>query len=146
MSQALLQGCAVCFFQPFPDMDEFELFASMTPAREVGGDFYDFFMVDDDHLALAVMEGNAFAEHEFLIGPGDSLFVYTDGVPEATDANGELFGTERMMQALNEKGDAAPDELLPHVKSRVDEFVSGAPQFDDITMLGIKWLGKTQGR
>ena len=75
------------------------------------------------------------------ISPGDSLFVYTDGVPEATNSNGELFGTERMVQALNEKEDAAPEELLPHVKTRVDEFVGDAPQFDDITMLGIKWLG-----
>ncbi len=50
---------------------------------------------------------------------------------------------ERMVQALNEKEDAAPDELLPHVKNRVDEFVCDAPQFDDLTMLGIKWLGTT---
>ena len=49
-----------------------------------------------------------------------------------------------MVQALNEKEDAAPDELLPHVKKRVDEFVGDAPQFDDLTMLGIKWLGATQ--
>lgn len=46
-----------------------------------------------------------------------------------------------MVKALNEKGDAAPYELLPHVKTRVDEFVGDAPQFDDLTMLGIKWLG-----
>ena len=130
-------------FQAFPDMDEFELYASMTPAREVGGDFYDFFLVDDDHLALAAMEGISFREHEFRLDPGDYLFVYTDGVPEATNKNGKLFGTERMVQALNEKEDAAPDELLPHVKTRVDEFVGDAPQFDDLTMLGIKWLGKT---
>ena len=127
----------------FPDMDEFELYASMTPAREVGGDFYNFFLVDDDHLALAAMEGISFREHEFRLDPGDYLFVYTDGVPEATNKNGKLFGTERMVQALNEKEDAAPDELLPHVKTRVDEFVGDAPQFDDLTMLGIKWLGKT---
>ena len=130
-------------FPAFPDMDEFELYASMTPAREVGGDFYDFFLVDDDHLALAAMEGISFREHEFRLDPGDYLFVYTDGVPEATNKNGKLFGTERMVQALNEKEDAAPDELLPHVKTRVDEFVGDAPQFDDLTMLGIKWLGKT---
>lgn len=65
------------------------------------------------------------------------------GVPEATNKNGELFGTDRMVQALNEKGDAAPEELLPHVKKRVDEFVGNAPQFDDLTMLGIKWNGTT---
>ena len=228
-------------FPAFPDMDEFELFASMTPARAVGGDFYDFFMVDDDHLALVVadvsgkgvpaalfmviaktlikngaqlgktpseifgyvndqlsdgnkeeffvtawlgifeistgkglvvnaghehpvirraggkweldiykhspalaaMEGISFSEHELLLSPGDSIFIYTDGVPEATNTNGELFGTERMVQALNEKEDAAPDELLSHVKTRVDEFEGDAPQFDDLTMLGVKWLGTT---
>lgn len=95
----------------------------MLPAKEVGGDFYDFFLVDDDHLALVIAD------------------VSGKGVPEATAKNGELFGTERMVQALNEKGDAAPYELLPHVKTRVDEFVGDAPQFDDLTMLGIKWLG-----
>lgn len=231
-------------FPPFPDKHEFELFASMTPAKEVGGDFYDFFLVDDDHLALviadvsgkgvpaalfmviaktlikngahlgktpseifgyvneqlcdgnkeeffvtawmgiieistgkglaanaghehpairrnggewelaiykhspalAAMDGMSFSEHEFMLSPGDCLFVYTDGVPEATDKNRELFGTDRMVQALNEKEDAAPDELLPHVKTRVDEFVGDAPQFDDLTMLGIKWLGTTGRR
>ena len=232
-------------FPPFPDKEEFELFASMTPAREVGGDFYDFFLVDDDHLALviadvsgkgipaalfmviaktlikngaqpgktpseifryvnerlcdgnredffvtawmgiieistgkglavnaghehpairrsggewelviythspalAAMDGISFDEREFRLDPGDSLFVYTDGVPEATNADRELFGTERMVQALNEKEDASPDERLRHVKTRVDEFVGDAPQFDDITMLGIRWLGpaKDQG-
>ena len=85
------------------------------------------------------MDEMSFEEHEFTLGPGDSLFVYTDGVPEATNADRELFGTERMVQALNEKADADPEELLPHVKKRVDEFVGDAPQFDDITMLGIKW-------
>ena len=85
------------------------------------------------------MDEMIFEEHGFTLGPGDSLFVYTDGVPEATNADRELFGTERMLQALNEKADADPQELLPHVKKRVDEFVGDAPQFDDITMLGIKW-------
>ena len=94
--------------------------------------------------ALAALEGVSFSEHEFLLSPGDSLFVYTDGVPEATNTNGELFGTERMVQALNEKEDAAPDELLPNVKACVDSFVGDAPQFDDLTMLGIKWLGTIQ--
>jgi sigma-B regulation protein RsbU (phosphoserine phosphatase) len=226
-------------FPAFPERSEFDLYATMDPAKEVGGDFYDYFLIDDDHIclvmadvsgkgvpaalfmvisrtlikngaqtgispsevlsyandmlcennendmfvtvwlaiieistgkgvaanaghehpalrraggawelveykhsmAVAVMEGVPFGEHEFQLNPGDSLFVYTDGVPEATDANEELFGNERMLTALNEKPDALPKEILPHVKKRVDEFVGDAPQFDDLTMLGISWFG-----
>lgn len=227
-------------FPPFPERKEFGIFASMTPAKEVGGDFYDFFLTDDDHLALvmadvsgkgvpaalfmviaktliknqammdaaspakvlslvneqlcegneaelfvtvwiavleistgkgiaanaghehpvirrvggeyelvtyrhspavAVMEGTPFREHEFELHPGDSLFVYTDGVPEATDANGTLFGTERMLEALNQNPDATPQECLEHVKNAVDLFVGAAPQFDDLTMLGLHYMG-----
>lgn len=227
-------------FPPFPERKEFGIFASMTPAKEVGGDFYDFFLTDEDHLALvmadvsgkgvpaalfmviaktliknqammdaaspakvlslvneqlcegneaelfvtvwiavlelstgkgiaanaghehpvirrvggeyelvtyrhspavAVMEGTPFREHEFELHPGDSLFVYTDGVPEATDANGTLFGTERMLEALNQNPDATPQECLEHVKNAVDLFVGAAPQFDDLTMLGLHYMG-----
>ncbi|MCR5676279.1 MAG: PP2C family protein-serine/threonine phosphatase [Lachnospiraceae bacterium] len=227
-------------FPPFPDRHEFEIFATMDPAKEVGGDFYDFFLVDDDHLAMvmadvsgkgvpaalfmviaktliknraqlgespaqvlaevnnqlcegneaelfvtvwlgileistgkglaanaghehptirraggnyelvvykhsaavATMEGLPFKEHEFELHPGDSLFVYTDGVAEATDKNDELFGTDRMLDALNKNPDAAPEESLSAVRAAIDDFVGEAPQFDDITMLGFRYLGK----
>ena len=226
-------------FPPFPERKDFDIFASMDPAREVGGDFYDFFFVDDDHLAMVMadvsgkgipaamfmmtaktliknraqlggtpaeiladvneelcrendaelfvtvwlaildlstgrgmaanaghehptlrrkggnyelieyrhspavgtMEGLRFREHEFAMQPGDSLFVYTDGVAEATDAQNCLFGTERMLAALNEDPDAAPWDVLPAVKRAVDEFVADAPQFDDITMLCLRYNG-----
>jgi sigma-B regulation protein RsbU (phosphoserine phosphatase) len=67
--------------------------------------------------------------------------VYTDGVPEATDANNELFGTDRMLAALNREPEAAQDRLLHNVRQDIDAFVGEAPQFDDITMLGLYYRG-----
>ena len=226
-------------FPPFPERKEFDIYASMDPAKEVGGDFYDFFLVDDDHIglvmadvsgkgvpaalfmviakthiknrammggspsevlsyandqlcegneaelfvtvwmaiieistgkgvasnaghehptikrkggkfelveyrhspAVATMEGIPFKQHEFELNPGDSLFVYTDGVPEATNAYNELYGTERMLEALNKDPDASVEQLLKNVKSSVDEFVGDAPQFDDLTMLAFDFYG-----
>ena len=226
-------------FPAFPDRKEFDLYATMDPAKEVGGDFYDFFLVDDDHIALvmadvsgkgvpaalfmviaktliknqaqlgkspaevlrnvneqlcegneaelfvtvwlaiieistgkglaanaghehpvirradgsyelviyrhspavATMEGLRFKEHSFELQPGDRLFVYTDGVPEATNAHDELFGPDRMLAALNADPDAAPPTLLANVRRSIDEFVGSAPQFDDITMLGFAYVG-----
>ncbi len=226
-------------FPPFPDRTEFDIYATMDPAKEVGGDFYDFFLVDDDHLclvmadvsgkgvpaalfmviaktliknqaqqgkrpseilsnvnnqlcegneaemfvtvwlaiielstgkgvaanaghehpairraggqyelviyrhapAVAAMEGVRFREHEFELHPGDSLFVYTDGVPEATDAHNELFGAERMLTALNRAPEADPQALLGNVREAIDGFVGDADQFDDITMLGLHYRG-----
>ena len=226
-------------FPPFPERKEFDIYATMTPAKEVGGDFYDMFLVDDDHLALviadvsgkgvpaalfmviaktliknraqmggspsevlsivndqlcegneaelfvtvwlaiieistgkglavnaghehpalkhkggkweliqykhapavATMEGMKFKQHEFTLNPGDYLYVYTDGVTEATNANDELFGNDRLLAALNKEPDAEPDKLLKNVKDDIDSFVAEAPQFDDITMLGIAWYG-----
>ena len=227
-------------FPAFPDRKEFDLYASMTPAKEVGGDFYDFFLIDDDHLALVIadvsgkgvpaalfmmaskillndkavlggspaeilgfvnericsgnndsmfvtvwlgileistgklacssagheypvikraggdyelfrdkhspavgtMSGIRFKSYEIVLGAGDALFVYTDGVPEATDSSNELFGTDRMISALNTAKDAGPKELLRTVRAAVDGFVGGAPQFDDLTMLTLQYFGK----
>jgi sigma-B regulation protein RsbU (phosphoserine phosphatase) len=227
-------------FPAFPERSEFEIFASMDPAKEVGGDFYDYFLIDDDHLGLVIadvsgkgvpaalfmmaskimlqsvammglspaqilsrtndsvcsnneahmfvtvwlgileissgkltaanagheypvlkMPGSAFGlykekhgfvvggkqgiryrEYEILMEPGSKLFVYTDGVPEATNADNELFGTERMVEALNVEPDAAPEDVLKHVRQAVDDFVKNAEQFDDLTMLCIEYKGK----
>ncbi|MBQ6494340.1 MAG: PP2C family protein-serine/threonine phosphatase [Erysipelotrichaceae bacterium] len=226
-------------FPAFPEREEFEIYASMNPAKEVGGDFYDFFMLDDNHiglvmadvsgkgipaalfmvisktliknrammgggpaeilgfvneqlcegnaaemfvtvwfaiidvqtgkgmaanaghehpvlrhkdgayelieyrhsLAVAAFDGAVFKEHEFQLEPGDTIFVYTDGVPEATNANGELYGTERMLKALNNNLDLNVNQLLPAVRKDVDEFVGEAPQFDDLTMMGFYYKG-----
>ena len=91
--------------------------------------------------AVATMDGLKFSEHEFELHPGDLLFVYTDGVPEATNSNNEMFGTDRMLDSLNRDPDADITQLLRTVKKDVDEFTGDAPQFDDVTMLGLKWNG-----
>ncbi len=231
-------------FPPFPDRKEFDIFASMSPAKEVGGDFYDFFLIDDDHLglvmadvsgkgvpaalfmvitktliknraqmgggpaeilryvneqlcegndaelfvtvwfaileistgkgkaanaghehpvlcradgsydlvkythspAVAVMEGIPFKEHSFELHAGDTLFVYTDGVTEATNADNQLFGTDRMLEALNKEPDASPQRLLRNVRNGINRFVGSAPQFDDITMLALRYFGSEEAQ
>ena len=226
-------------FPAFPERKEFDLYATMNPAKEVGGDFYDFFLVDEDHICLVVadvsgksvpaalfmvnsktriqnqasqgksagevlaavnnqlcegnelgyfvtvwiaiidlktgkgvaanaghehpvirhaggsyesviyrhspavgiMGGIPFQEHEFQLYPGDRIFVYTDGVPEATSTEDELFGEERMLASLNSHEKDSLQELLPNLKKDIDSFVGDAPQFDDITMLGFDYYG-----
>ena len=225
-------------FPAFPERPEFDIYATMTPAKEVGGDFYDFFLIDDDHLGMVMadvsgkgvpaalfmmmskilvnnfammggspakvleqvntqicknndeemfvtvwfgvleistgkvtaanagheypiirkadgkfelfkdkhgfviggMEGMRYKEYEFTLEKGGTLFLYTDGVAEATNADNELFGTDRMLEALNQSEAAPPKELLLNMKQAVDEFVGNAPQFDDLTMLSVKLL------
>ena len=226
-------------FPPFPDRSEFDIFASMDPAKEVGGDFYDFFLIDENHLCMVMadvsgkgipaslfmmaskiilsnfakmgkspgevleaankaicsnnredmfvtvwlgileistgrltaanagheypvlmqpgqsfelfkdkhgfvlggMDGLKFKEYEIQLKPGTKLFLYTDGVPEATDMEKQLFGTDRMLAALNENHEAAPQEILHNVRKAVDGFVKEAEQFDDLTMLCIEYKG-----
>ena len=226
-------------FPAYPERSEFEIYASMDPAKEVGGDFYDYFFVDDDHLGIVMadvsgkgvpaalfmmiskilvqnyamagrgvketmeavnhqicannreemfvtvwlgileistgrltaanagheypalrhacgpfelvkdkhgfviggMDGVKYREYELQMTPGSKLFLYTDGVPEATDANKELFGTERMLSALNTDPDAAPEDILKNVRAAVDAFVKDAEQFDDLTMLCVEYRG-----
>ncbi|MBR4456053.1 MAG: serine/threonine-protein phosphatase [Solobacterium sp.] len=225
---------------PFQDRNEFQLHAFMRPAREVGGDFYDHFMTDEDHLVLViadvsgkgipaalfmmmaktliktyVMAGmplseamqetnvqlcennemgyfvtvwlasielstgkitviNAGHEHpalcrsggryelvkykhsmvagmmptvkytvrESVLYPGDRIFVYTDGVPEATSKEKELFGEERLLEVLNQNLDAPLEEIPKLVRTAVDSFTAGEDQFDDITMMVIRYDGK----
>ena len=239
MANAIQRSQLPRLFPPFPNRHEFNLFATMKPAKEVGGDFYDFFMVDNDHvalvmadvsgkgvpaalfmmvtrmliksriqsgespsealtnvnrqlcesnelgffvtawlavleistgkgvavnaghehpalrrsggqyelvlyrhsLALAALDGVQFRQHEFQLFPGDSFFVYTDGVTEATSSEKELFGTERMLEALNKAPDAEPDEILATVMGDIQRFMDGEDQFDDITMLCLKYNG-----
>ena len=225
-------------YDTFCRRPEVSLYASMRPAREVGGDFYDFFMADNDHvclvmadvsgkgvpaallmmttrvllkthlqngespsealynvnnqlcetndtdffvtvwaasfnlstgkgaaanaghehpalrrageryelvkyrhsLPLGAMSGCAFREHGFEMAPGDSLFVYTDGVAEAADPDGQLFGTDRMLDALSEEPNAAPRDTLMTMLKRIDSFAGDAEQFDDITMMCFRYL------
>lgn len=229
-------------YPAFPERSEFDIYASMDPAKEVGGDFYDFFLIDDDHLCMVIadvsgkgvpaalfmmasriilannakmgkspaqiltdtneticsnnreemfvtvwlgileistgkltaanagheypvlkqadgkfelykdkhgfviggMDGLRYKEYEIQLKPGAKLFLYTDGVPEATDADGELFGTERMLDALNDEPTAKPEQVLKNVRSAVDAFVKDAEQFDDLTMLGMEYFGSAE--
>ena len=223
-------------FPAFPERPEFDIYAGMTPAKEVGGDFYDFFLVDDDRLAMVIadvsgkgvpaalfmviaktllknavqmgsspkqalekvnnqlcenneaemfvtawlgvyqistgkltaanagheypairrsggpfelfrdrhgfvlagMEDVRYREYELELGVGDTLFLYTDGVTEATDGANGLYGTGRMLAALNRSPGLGPEALLHQVKEDIDRFVGSAPQFDDITMLSLQ--------
>ena len=86
------------------------------------------------------MDGMKYKEYEFTLERGGTLFLYTDGVAEATNAKNELFGTERMLEALNAEPNASSKTLLDNMKQAVDEFVGNAPQFDDLTMLGVKLI------
>ncbi len=239
MAASIQKSQIPMIFPPYPDRSEFQLYASMTPAKTVGGDFYDFFLIDNDHLALviadvsgkgipaalfmmisriliktrlqngesagetlanvnnqlldgsetgmfvtvwiaiielstgngiavnaghehpvlrrkdgsyelvvykhstavATMENLPFKEHTFSLFPGDSIFVYTDGVVEATNNEHDFFGTDRMLAALNKNPDADLETLLDNVKNDIDEFVGDAEQFDDITMLCMYYSG-----
>ena len=223
-------------FPAFPDIMDFDIFATMNPAREVGGDFYNFFLIDDDHLVMAIgdasgkgipgalfmmetniaisnrakmggtpgeiltfvnnsicehnytemfvtvwlgileistgkvieanagheypaiyrkggifeahktkhgivigaMEGVRYRDHEFRLEPGDKLFVYTDGVPEATDRELRMFTLDRLLSTLNKYRDGTPKEILNGVQGSIREFVSDADQFDDMTMLCLE--------
>ena len=240
MAKQIQEGMLPSIFPAFPDRPEFELYATMDPAKEVGGDFYDFFLIDDDHLGLVMadvsgkgvpgalfmmaskiilhssaiqggspeeilslanqticannpmemfvtvwlgilelstgkltaanagheypiikrangsfelfkdkhgfvigaIDGVCYRDYELELRPGDKLFLYTDGVPEATDEDKRMFGTERMLTALNKFQGRAPDEILMSMRRTVDSFVGDAEQFDDLTMLCLEYKGK----
>ena len=102
-----------------------------------------FELFRDKHGFVAgSMAGIKYKEYELQLCPGDKLFVYTDGVREARDADRKQFGTERMLAALNESRDAAPEQILKSVHRAVDAFVKDAEQFDDLTMLCLEYRGK----
>ena len=226
-------------FPAFPERNEFDIYASMTPAKEVGGDFYDFFLIDDDHLAIVIadvsgkgvpaalfmmsskilindhclmggtpsqilervnkavyannkahmfvtvwlgileissgkltsssagheypiiningqyelfkdkhglaigaMPNSKYVDTKIQLKRGDQIFVYTDGVAEATNFNKLFFGTDRTVEALNNLPQSiSQQEVLEGVKKAVDDFVKDAPQFDDITMVGLRYIG-----
>lgn len=231
-----------CIFPAFPERKEFDIYATMDPAKEVGGDFYDFFMVDERHLAivmadvsgkgvpaalfmvigktlikdhttpdrdlgkvftavnnllceanseglfitafegvldlvtgefsfvnaghempfirkaggdfepykirpgfvLAGMEDMKYRAGSMTIEPGDKIFQYTDGVTEATNLQNELYGMNRLGAILNKVKDGTPNDILPAVKTDIDEFVGKADQFDDITMLCLEYKARME--
>ncbi|MBQ9574131.1 MAG: serine/threonine-protein phosphatase, partial [Synergistaceae bacterium] len=92
--------------------------------------------------AVATMEGMKFKQYEFKPNKGDELYLYTDGVAEATNSNGELYGTDRMIEALDGTVGMSVKDILITMKKSVDDFTGDAPQFDDITMMSLKFYGK----
>ena len=92
-----------------------------------------FGLFRDKHgFVLGGMDGLRYREYELQLEKGDKLFLYTDGVPEANDSKATLFGTDRMLDALNVRPDGSPQEILQQVRSAVDDFVQDAEQFDDL--------------
>lgn len=98
-------------------------------------------MKDRHDPPLGLRDGLRYREYELTLSPGDVLFQYTDGVTEATDIALTLFGEERLTRSLNRRKDLPPAELVAGVHGSIDEFVKEAPQFDDITMLCVKYMG-----
>ena len=101
-----------------------------------------FTLLKDRHgFVIGGMEEVKYREYELQLSPGSKLFIYTDGVPEATNEENELFGTDRMLKALNTDPLAHPETVLENVRRAVDDFVLDAEQFDDMTMLCLEYRG-----
>lgn len=96
-------------------------------------------------FVLAGMEGVCYRVGEITLNEGDRLFLYTDGVPEATNAENKLYGEDRLLTFMNQNACAEATKLLPALKTNIDEFVGEAPQFDDITMLMFDYKPKKGG-
>ena len=96
-------------------------------------------------FVLAGMEGVRYRVGELTLNPGDRLFLYTDGVPEATNAENKLYGEDRLLTFMNQNASMEAVKLLPALKANIDEFVGEAPQFDDITMLMLDYKPKKGG-
>ena len=124
-------------------MTRFFSIESPPPAlRKKGGSFE---LVQYKHSpALAVMDGMTFRQHESRLEPGDTIFVYTDGVTEAQNASNELFGTDRLLEALNSEADADVEALISNTTRCINNFVKDAPQFDDMTMLAFTYKGSEE--
>ena len=107
--------------------------------KRVNGDFE---LIKDKHtLPLAAMPGIRPKEYEIQLEPGDRLYVYTDGVPEAINEQTEQYGDERMLKVLNRDKDLPMEQILPDVRKDISDFAGNAEQFDDITMLGFTYKG-----
>ena len=101
-----------------------------------------FELLKDQHKPpLGVMEDMEYISYDLHLEPGDCLYIYTDGIPEAINKDEQQFGNECLLCALNANKDASMEGLLFAVKCDLDEFVGEADQFDDITMLGFRYNG-----
>ena len=100
------------------------------------------YLTTKPNLMLAGMDGIPYTTHSTILAPGDRLFIYTDGVTEATNSANELYGENRLITVMKYAIDKSSREVLDIVRTDIDEFVDDAPQFDDITMLEMAYLGK----
>ena len=110
------------------------------PVLEKAGGAFELYK-DKHSLAVDVMDGTKYKEYTIQLEKGDQLFLYTDGVPEASNAREEMFGIERMLQALNSEPETDPEKLLHNVREAVSGFAGEAEQFDDLTMMGFTYNG-----
>ena len=104
-----------------------------------------FKILKDKHgFVVGGMEGVKYTNYNLILEPGDELFLYSDGVPEATNTNDELLGMDRMLDTLNRNPGATPKNILENVWQGVNEFVQDAEQFDDLTMVCLEYKGITK--
>ena len=96
-------------------------------------------------FVLAGMEGIRYRVNELQLEQGDRIFLYTDGVTEATDINNQLYGEDRLINFMSSNSELDGTNLLPSLKADIDRFVGEAPQFDDITMLVFDYKKKKGG-
>ena len=96
-------------------------------------------------FVLAGMEGIRYRVNELQLEQGDRIFLYTDGVTEATDINNQLYGEDRLINFMISNSELDGTNLLPSLKADIDRFVGEAPQFDDITMLVFDYKKKKGG-
>jgi sigma-B regulation protein RsbU (phosphoserine phosphatase) len=97
-------------------------------------------------LVLAGMEGIRYRRFNLQLQPGDTLYLYTDGVTEAINVDQELFGEDRLLEALNRDAGADPQRICDGAKAEVDVFAGEAEQFDDLTMMCLAYEGTTEVR
>lgn len=102
------------------------------------------FIPSKSGLVIAAMENVQYRQQVYDLKPGDTLFLYTDGVTEATNSKDELFGDARLLETLAKGKDLETADICKFVKKEIDSFVQDAPQFDDITMLGVKYIGNDE--
>ena len=110
------------------------------PVIKRAGSGFELFK-DKHGFVIGGIAGMQYKEYELQLNPGDKLFLYTDGVTEAMDHSQKLFGTDRMLAALNVVKDCPPEQVLSGVRRAVDDFVQDAEQFDDLTMLCLEYKG-----
>ena len=108
------------------------------PAIKLGDEFE--YLKSDNNLVLSAMDNYEYKASKVFLKPENSILIYTDGVTEAQNTKEEFYGEERLINLLNKK-EQVPKEIIESVKTSIEEFSDGASQFDDITILDIKYLG-----